>query len=429
MAFSRRAGKTPSMKHEILIVGGGASGVLSALMLKDRGYDVAILEAKDRILKKLLATGNGRCNITNAGVMGKIADCYTTTTPGYDFAPLHRFPLEATMAVFQGLGLHLTTLDQQKMYPLSLQASSVVDILRMALDERGIPVYLNAKVLALHPGAPHRVTTADATYQADRVILSTGGAAMPASGSDGSFLPLLKGLGYPIVPPAPALVQLHLESRHLRGLAGVKFEGHATLLLEGQPLRREEGEILFTDYGISGPPILQLSRFVHPHLAEGRALSLKLDLFPEHTTEDLENLIWSQVGLFPQRSAMDALRSLLHGKLLPMVLKSAGLDRPSTLVQDVPGGLWKNLATLLKAWQFPVVGTQPFKMAQGTFGGVALTATDENLQSRLHPGIYFTGEVLDVLGACGGYNLQWAWSTAGTVVLGIQQENRVKTAP
>lgn len=404
------------IKHDILILGGGASGVFLALLLADCGKDVAILEGKDRILKKLLTTGNGRCNITNAQVMENIPDRYTSANKDYRFSPLEIFPLEDTLGYFQSLGLSFTTLEEGKMYPLSLQSSSVVDLLRLALEERQVPVYLQEKVQSIVKKDQFLVTTSTERYSANTVVVATGGMAAPGTGSDGSMLKLLKGLGHRIIKPEPALVQLKLESPLLRGLSGVKIQGEATLSLEGQPLRKEAGELLFTDYGISGPPILQLSRFLHPHLEEHKNLTVTLDLFPDFSAEEMKAMVLDQVATFSYRTTMDTFRSILPNKLIPLILKEAGIERPSTVTGEVPPARFLALASLLKAWTFPVTGTQGFNMAQGTYGGVDTLDIKETLESRKVPGLYFTGEVLDVLGACGGFNLQWAWSTAGTVM-------------
>lgn len=404
-------------KHDIIIIGGGASGVFLSLLLKDYGKDVCLLEAKDRILKKLLTTGNGRCNITNERVMAEIPKQFTSMNSQYAFSPLHTFTLEETISYFSSLGLHLKTLENHKMYPLSLQASSVVDVLRLSLEEKGVPVHLNTKVRAIRQNKDGFLLSSETMeFQCQTLVISTGGMAAPSTGSDGSMFKILKSLGHTVVPLLPALVQLNLEAPFLRSLSGVKLEGQASLLLEDQILRVEDGELLFTDYGISGPPILQLSRFVHPHLTFGKQLTLRLNFFPELTEEDLKDLILNQMALLSHRTCMDALRPLLPGKIIPVLLKEAGIQKPSAMVSEVDPKHFLSLVRLLQCWTFQVTGTQNFNMAQGTFGGIDTREVSSTLESTLIPHLYFTGEVLDVLGACGGYNLQWAWSCAGTVL-------------
>lgn len=406
-------------KHQILIIGGGASGVFLSLLLADYGLDVAIIEGKDRILKKLLVTGNGRCNITNENVMEEITLKYQSHNKAYDFSPLWNYPLHDTLSYFRSLGLHFTTLDDHKMYPSSLQASSVVDLLRLSLEEKGVPVYLNEKVSSVVKDEDQFIIkTTTETFTASKVIVSTGGASQSGTGSDGSMYKILKGLGHEIITPKPALVQLELDHPSLRGLSGTKFEGTASLYHGKQFVHEESGEILFTDYGISGPPILQLSRFLSDNETMNQ-LSLHLDLFPGMTKSDLKNKILDQVASFSYRTAMDGFKSILPGKLIPILLKESGLERPSSLISDVDPLCFITLSSLLKNWTFEITGTKGFHFAQGTSGGVRTEDLDANLGSQLIPNLYFTGEVIDVLGACGGYNLQWAWSSAGTVMKSI----------
>lgn len=410
-------------KYDIIIVGGGASGVFLSLLLKDYGKDVLLLEAKDRILKKLLTTGNGRCNITNENVMNEIEDRYTSSNKRYTFSPLYTYPLEETLGYFSSLGLHLKTLEDHKMYPLSLQASSVVDTLRLSLEEKGVPVHLQSKVKKIRkdPGI-FTLSTDEKEYQCKTLVISTGGMSAPNTGSDGAMFKLLKAFKHTIIPPMPALVQLNLNAPYLRALSGVKLDGTATLYTSQEILRVEEGELLFTDYGISGPPILQVSRFVHPYLFGGKALFLRLNFFPEMTEDELKDLVLNQMALLSHRTCQDALRSLLPGKLIPVLLKESGIQKPSSLVSEVDPKHFLTLIKLLQNWEFQIMGTQSFNTAQGTYGGVDTSEITETLESKIVPGLYFTGEVLDVLGACGGYNLQWAWSTAGTVMKALTNQ-------
>ncbi len=403
-------------KHQILIIGGGASGVFLSLLLADYGLDVAIVEGKDRILKKLLVTGNGRCNITNESVMEEIPLKYQSHDKGYDFAPLMTYTLDDTLSYFKSLGLHFTTLDDHKMYPASLQASSVVDLLRLSLEEKGVSVYLNEKVTSLGRKENYFILkTATDTFTASNIVVSTGGASQSGTGSDGSMYKILKGLGHHVISPKPALVQLELNHPSLRGLSGTKFEGTATLYHKDTLIQQESGEILFTDYGISGPPILQLSRFLYEDSSINN-YSLHLDLFPHMAKDELKNHVLDQVAMFGYRSSMDGFKSILPSKLIPILLKEAGLDRPSSIIKDVDPMCFLTLSSLLKDWIFEITGTKGFHFAQGTSGGVSTKELDSNLASLLIPNLYFTGEVIDVLGACGGYNLQWAWSSAGTVM-------------
>ena len=403
-------------RHDILIIGGGASGVFLALLLADHEMDVAIVEAKDRILKKLLTTGNGRCNITNASAMENIRDTYSSNNLDYDYSPLQNFTLEDTLDYFKKLGLSFTTLEEHKMYPLSLQSSSVVDILRLSLEEKKVPVYLGQKVKSIQSKNGFLVSTEDESYECRKLVISSGGLAAPGTGSDGSLNKIVRGFGHTLHTPFPALVQLKLASPFLRALSGVKVNGEASLIHKGTLLRKEAGELLFTDYGISGPPILQLSRFLYPFLSSGEELRVSIDMFPDSSEEEIRDLVMNQVSVFSYRTVMDTFRSILPNKLIPVILKEAGIEKSSVRTDEVDPRKFAALAKLLKSWTFSITGTQGFNMAQGTYGGVDTKELKETLESKKIRGLYFTGEIIDVLGACGGYNLQWAWSTAGTVM-------------
>ncbi len=407
-------------KHDIIIAGGGASGVFLALLLADYGKDVMIIESKDRILKKLLTTGNGRCNLTNEKVMENYREMYSCSDEQYDYSPLEEYDLYDTLSYFSSLGLNVTTLDDHKMYPLSLQSSSVVDILRLSLTEKNVTVKLNEKVNGIRKkGRNFTVTTNLDQYECEKLIISTGGMAAPGTGSDGSMFKILRSLGHRIITPMPSLVQMKLDHPSLRALSGVKVNGSGTLLVQGKEVRKEYGELLFTDYGISGPPVLQLSRFLHPHLEEGKELAISLDLFPDKDQSEVTDMILNHAALFSYRSAIDAFKSILPSKLIPILLKESGIDRPSGILGEIDHRNLFRLSELLKSWSFNITGTQGFNMAQGTFGGVDIKEVKRSLESRKVPGLYLTGEVLEVLGACGGFNLQWAWSTAGTVMKAI----------
>lgn len=406
-------------KYDVLIIGGGASGVFLSLLLKDHGINVALIEKKDRILKKLLATGNGRCNISNINVMDNYKEKYTSSYKNYDFFPIVNYNLEETLNYFKSLGLHTTTLDDGKMYPLSLQASSVVDLLRLSLEEKNIPVFLESKVTHIeNKNDKFYLLTNEKEFISDKVVISTGGSAMPSSGSDGSFYNVLKSLGFNIINPSPSLVQLQLESNNLRALSGVKFEGKASLKLNGKEIKNEDGEILFANYGVSGPPVLQLSRFID-HTMINRDLRLELDLFPDTSIEALKEFLLNHIGIFNYRESQDVFKGILNSKLIPILLKESGIEKASTIAYDVPFENFNTLIHKLKHWEFKVIGTKNFSMAQGTLGGVSLNNLTKNLESKKISGLYFTGEVIDILGASGGYNLQWAWSSAGTVMKDI----------
>jgi predicted Rossmann fold flavoprotein len=413
------------LKHRLLIIGGGAAGLTAAIAAKDMGIDAAIIEANDRIGKKILTTGNGRCNITNEFIDKMIESHPNSVLPmrfhsdNLDFfiPVLKKFNVKDTINFFLMLGLPLTTLEDGKMYPLSLQASSVLDIFRLSLEEKGVPLYSGHKVTDIMPLKSGfkiytKTSEGEEVFECNKIIFCTGGKSAPATGSDGSGYGILKKLGHSIIPTIPAIVQLKLDYKNLKALSGIKFDGYAEVLANNKVLRREFGEVLFTDYGISGPPILQLSRTASYNLSKKSEVKIKIDMLPNYSLEDLENFLETHWSLFGHRSVADSFIGIINKKLIPILLKEAGLSDIHKPCWELDWKEKKSIYTLLKAWEFKVTDTNSFSNAQVTAGGIDTREVDqETLQSKLIPGLYFAGEVLDVDGDCGGFNLQWAWSS------------------
>ena len=397
--------------HDLIIVGGGASGIMAAITAHDMGKDAAIVEGSDRIGRKILSTGNGRCNITNE-------NCedfrYHSTNPGFFTHVLSEFTYEDTKNFFSSIGLPLITLEDGKLFPMSLQASSVLDILRMALEERSIPIYLNSKVteVKLKDNIFTLCTNSKDDLECKKIILSCGGKSAASTGSDGSGFEIGRKFGHTIIPPVPALVQIKLDYKNIRALSGIKFEGSAEIYVDNVSKRKEFGEILFTDYGISGPPILQLSRIASRAFINGSEVKLSVDFMPTVSRANLEELLESRWGMFASRSIHDSFIGIIHKRLIPILIKEAGITNIHEPCYMLQWNEKNDLYLLLKSWQFHVTGTNPFKDSQVTSGGINTKEVNaETLESKLIPGLYFSGEILDVDADCGGFNLQWAWSS------------------
>jgi flavoprotein, HI0933 family len=397
--------------HEIIIIGGGASGIIASITAKDMGKDIAILEGSSRIGQKILTTGNGRCNITNRNIT---FSRYHSKNPNFFNYVLDSFTVEDTTNLFYSLGLPLTTLEGDKMYPLSLQASSVLDVFRMSMEDRNIPVYLNSKVKDIKKTTKgFKINTdSEETYECSKLILCCGGKSAPNTGSDGSGFSLAKTLKHSIVNPIPALVQLKLRYNHLKALSGVKFNGFSEILINKISIRKEFGEILFTDYGISGPPILQLSRIASQALSEGKSVSLTIDMMPDLSRADLIEFLENHWGIFNYRSILNSFVGLVNKKIIPILLKEASITNIHKPCYELDWSEKQKIFDILKSWTFEVYDTNSFKNSQVTAGGIN---TDEvnpiTLESKLVKDLYFAGEMLDVDGDCGGFNLQWAWSS------------------
>lgn len=400
------------MKHDIIIIGAGASGIMAAITAKNLGADAAIIERNNRIGKKLITTGNGRCNISNENLNYKR---FHSENKEFFYSTLDYFTLSSTIEFFKELGLPMITLEEGKMYPMSLQASSVIDILKSSLEERKIPVYLDNKVTDIKvtsKGFKIYVNPENNEYECKQLILACGGRSAPKTGSDGSGFTLSKNLGHSIIEPIPALVQLKLNYAKLKALSGVKFDGSGEIFIEDKPVQKEFGEILFTDYGISGPPILQLSRNASCAISKGKKATLKVDMMPNLSKENLKEFFENHWGVFGYRSVHDSFIGIINKKVIPILLKESGVENIHKSCWDLDWNEKENIYNLLKSWDFEVIATNGFNNAQVTAGGVNTLEVDSTtLESKLVPNLYFSGEVLDVDGDCGGFNLQWAWSS------------------
>jgi predicted Rossmann fold flavoprotein len=302
------------------------------------------------------------------------------------------------------------------MYPQSLQASSVVDILRFAVEDRNIPVYNSFKVKKIiHSGHIFKLSTQDASLDnmsCGKVILACGGKSAQKTGSDGSGYNLATNLGHKIIEPIPALIQLKLEHKSLKGLSGIKFDGFGEVIVNGTSMRKEFGEILFTDYGISGPPILQLSRIASYELSKYKNVAISIDMMPGRSIDDLHNFFEAHWAMVSHRTVLESFIGVINKKLAPILLKEAGIQDIHKPCYSLEWKEKSSIINLLKNWTFKCVGTNGFDGAQVTAGGVNTKDVDhKTLQSNLVKNLYFCGEILDVDGDCGGYNLQWAWSS------------------
>lgn len=481
------------MEHEVIVIGAGAAGMMTALTLAERGVDAALLEANDAPGKKLLATGNGKCNFTNTL---QNAECYRGEHPEAAMELLEKYDVACVLRFFERLGI----LPKQRdgyWYPNSEQAASVRDAFVFRLSELSVPVYDNTHAERIEkkdgrfcitamrrerlpvrdnrgrrgkrPEKPFFSQSYEALFRAEYVVLATGGTAGNISGADGSGYAFAKGFGHRIVPPVPALVQLRTQKAAWRALSGVRTQAQATLRIQetdgreqaacirqkdggeqaavgggkARPAQRDEGaaareyrefgEILFTDYGISGIPTMQLSRFAARELAKGDLcgkIELLLDFFPDTSENDLQRMLYERFETFGERAALHALNGLLPSKLCAALLTEAELSTDRALpvrdmgVQGVRAV--HRLAACMKRYCAPICGTNDFANAQVTAGGVDLGELDGGtMESKLTEKLYVVGELADIDGTCGGYNLQWAWMSALAAADGIcRRKNR-----
>ncbi|MDD6795400.1 MAG: NAD(P)/FAD-dependent oxidoreductase [Clostridiaceae bacterium] len=400
--------------HDIIIAGGGASGLMAAIVAKDLGKDVAIIEGTDRIGKKILTTGNGRCNISNSTISLPF-NTYHSSNEGFYTKCLDKYSVDYTKNLFLSLGLPIVELEKGKLYPQSLQASSVVDILRFAIEEKEIPLYTDCKIDFIHKKKNFELSTSNDEYKlftCKKLVLAMGGKSAVKTGSDGSGFKLAKSLGHSIISPVPGIVQLKLNYPYLKALSGIKFDGKVDVYVNDELIRTDTGEILFTDYGISGPPILQLSAIASRALNKKKNVELVVDMMPTKSEDDVANFIQGHLAIFSHRSICDALIGVVNKKLIPTLLKDIGITNIHIPCYELD---WQDIDLLckrLKYWRFTCTDTNGFNNAQLTCGGVdTRDVNDDTLESKIIKNLYFCGEILDVNGDCGGFNLQWAWSS------------------
>lgn len=396
---------------EVIIIGGGASGLVAAIVAARRGAKVCILERLNRVGKKILVTGNGRCNITNID-LGK--ECYHTSDDHHPImGPIKRFGYEETKTFFEELGI-MFLIEGKKVYPCSEQATSVLDVLRMEAERLQVELLTDVKVVDLcYKKNVWQVRDEQGQiYESQKVIVATGGMANPSLGCDGTGYHLLKRLGHEITPTFPILVHMLSSSPYCKMMMGTKVKAHVTIEVENRGMREEYGEVLFTEDGLSGPPIFQLSRIASLAKLEKKSAKVVLDLFKEWHDDDLVGLLYQRIEKHPERSIEELFIGLIHKRLIVPILKASNVMQIGRACENLEYEEIARIAATLKAFTFPIEGTRGFKYAQVTAGGVKIDEVDLTTMASLKAkDLYITGEVLDVDGDCGGYNLQWAWST------------------
>ncbi|MGM9641459.1 MAG: NAD(P)/FAD-dependent oxidoreductase [Faecousia sp.] len=397
----------------LFIIGGGASGLAAAIAAsRNPACEVHIFERQNRVGRKLLATGNGRCNLSNAHVSPAH---YHGGEPEFVVPSLTAFGFENTMNFFRKLGLYTIQEDSGKVYPWSDQAGSVVDVLRFALLRPNIHLHTGfeiRKIQRLDKG--FRVTGAEESHDCQRLIVACGGLAGTALGGSMSGYQLLRGLGHKCSRLRPSLVQLKSGYPRCASLKGIRATCGITITCDGKPVAQNHGEVQFTQYGISGPAIFEISR--HACTGPGRWVC-QLDLLPELTEDRILALLQARQQACPELEAGELLTGTVHNRLGKVLTQEAGIS-----LTEAAGAVRQNelerLAAQCKALYLELTEPMGMDSAQVTAGGILTRDFDpETMESRLCPGLYACGEVLDIDGDCGGYNLQWAWSSgraAGT---------------
>lgn len=407
-------GKVRDMGRKVAVVGGGAAGMMAAVQAAYAGARVTVYERNDRVGKKILSTGNGKCNFSNEDMR---AACYYGSGAGYVDGFYKQFGVAETKTFFRELGMRIKDRNGY-LYPASEQAATVLDVLRYEMERLGIEICAGCRVTGIdgpgNPGCRLTLETETAAYKKrtyDAVILACGGRAAPKTGSDGTGLAMAKRLGHRIVPTVPALTALRCGETFWKQVAGVRCEARLMLYIDGNEVSSVQGELQLTDYGISGIPVFQFSRIAAYALQEGRTVTVKIDLMPDPGAADTQEAFWAQRWERQKRQSMEQfVTGTVNKKVGLLLLKLAGIRETET-VCEIEGARRRKLEQLFHAFEVTVKGTNSFEQAQVCAGGVDFAEVTDRLESVRRPGLFFAGEMLDIDGICGGYNLQWAWSS------------------
>ena len=404
------------MGRKIAVVGGGAAGMMAAIQAAYAGASVTVYERNDRVGRKILSTGNGKCNFSNE-IMD--TDCYYGSGVARLDDIYERFGVTETKEFFRKLGMRIKDKNGY-LYPASEQAATVLDVLRYEMERLGIRLCTKCKVIGVRSVAKKggvtrlvvetdpttcRSQEGDARQRYDAVILTCGGKAAPKTGSDGGGLAIAGQLGHRIVPMVPALTALRCGETFWKQVAGVRCEACLTLYVDGAVVSTVHGELQLTEYGISGIPVFQFSRIAAYALRENKCVTVGIDYIP------IDKAFWEQRWDRQKEQNMEQfVTGIVNKKVGLLLLKLAGIRETETAC-EIALPRRKKLEALFHAHKVTVLGSNSFDQARVCAGGVDFEEVTADLQSVRVPGLFMAGEMLDIDGICGGYNLQWAWSS------------------
>lgn len=405
------------MSYDVIVVGGGAAGMFASVTAAEQGSRVLLLEANDRLGKKLLITGKGRCNVTNHCTVQEVLQ-NIPRNGRFLYSALNTFAPEDIIRFFEENGCPLKTERGNRVFPLSDKSSSVLDCLQRKLREAGVTVVAQkVKSLIVNNGAIAGVATVKDTYYAPNVILATGGMSYPSTGSTGDGYAMASAVGHTIIPPEGSLVPLETEGDDCQAMQGLSLRNVGAKLLnhKGKVLYKDFGELLFTHFGISGPIVLSASAHM-----DKNPCKMLIDLKPALDEEKLNARLLRDLEQYQNRTMENALTDLLPRSMIPVILAKANI--PSTLqANSLKKEQRRDLIALLKAFPVVITGKRPVAEAIITSGGIKISEIDpKTMESKLVNGLYFAGEIIDCDAYTGGFNLQIAWSTAYAAAMAIK---------
>ena len=393
--------------YDIAIIGGGAGGLFFTALAanKHKNLSFAIIEKNQRVGKKLLSTGNGRCNLTNI-----YADKqnYHGTFAGFTESILSVCPPQKVLDLFLKMGLVTKCDDYGRVYPKSNQASSVLDVLRFNCEKDNVDFYCENQVTKIEKSKNEFIITTNTdTITSDKVIFATGGAAAPKLGGDKSGYELLKTLGHTIIKPIPALCPISVKSEYMKSLKGIRVQGEVALLSDGETIAFENGEIQFTESALSGICVFNLSQYIDNKQKQ----TLRIKLMPEESFNEIVGILDNNRKVFAKLEAENLMTGIFHKRIALALMKSAKVPL-NKCVAKITDKEIKSIAKNINSFDFEVTGISDFNNAQVTKGGVKGDEIDfTTMESKKTKGLYIIGEAIDCNGDCGGYNLQFAFAT------------------
>lgn len=407
------------LQYDVAVIGAGPAGIMAAIFAARGGARVVLLEKNDQTGRKILATGNGRCNLTNKNIE---LSRYHGQDVGFTRPIFSSFDQVGTMKFFEDLGVVLKEEDRGRIFPRTNQATTVTEALSHELQELGVEIKLGFTVKSIQHNSDWTITNdAGAQIFARNLILTTGGKAAHQFGSSGDGLFWAKNLGHTIVPIHAALAPIEVSEPWVSELMGIKLTAKVQLLANDELITRREGDIIFTHFGISGPAVMGLAREVDPIIEAKQVVQISIDLLPDITSEKLDSMIVDQIAANSKKLVSSIIAGFVPKNLVPRILSFSGI-MIDTKAAEISKASRRNIIGTLKDFRLTVTKVRPLKEAQVTAGGVSTAEVDATLQSKIVPTLYFAGEILDIDGDSGGFNLQWAWSSGAVAGQGAAKE-------
>ncbi len=396
-------------KEEWIIIGGGAAGLTAAIILSRNGKDVILLEQNNRLGKKILVSGNGKCNISNSCIN---QNRYHSNNPEFIEKVFHEYGTEKIKIFFHSIGLELIEGKEGKLFPMSMQASSVAEILEYEAERNGVEIITKCKVTSIDKGGNEfKIETCLGSKKCTHLIIASGSLAAPQLGGSNAGYMFATKMGHSLIPRHPSLVQLVSEETWVKDCAGVKVAGIAKLYANREYITEKEGDLLFTNYGISGLAVLDLSREVSTRLANFEYCELSLDLIPDISKEKLINMLLARIDKGSEKPIRLWLQGIIHKKLIPIILEQSKARAKTE--KEINRKEINKLVRAIKNLKLSISDTKGFKNAEVAIGGVDTKEVNpQTMESKLVPNLFFVGEILDVDGDRGGFNFHFAWTSA-----------------